>query len=75
MTLHVVPPIPKPEEPRKARAGKVKPKEMMQCHRCEGREVTQTVIGGCLVGGKLVGGAKQYVCVGCLLKGQRVVLG
>jgi hypothetical protein len=74
MTFHVVPPIEKPDEPRKARAGKYTPSDMLQCPRCEGREVTETVIGGILVGGKLKGGTRQYVCVGCLLKGERVVL-
>ena len=45
-----------------------KPPEMPQCHRCGGREYTETKIGA----GK--GATKQRVCFGCMLKGERVVM-
>lgn len=75
MTLHIVPPIPKPEEGPNNLRKKVKmPPDMLLCQRCGGREVTETIIGGFLQGGKLKGGTRQLICVGCLLKGERVVL-
>lgn len=73
--LHIVPPIPKPDdEPNTRHKRAAKPPEMLQCPRCSGREFIETVIGGMLQGGKLKGGTRQIVCVGCLLNGQRVVL-
>ena len=51
-----------------------KPPEMIQCHRCGGREITSTLVGAALKGGKVTGGTKQWLCTICLLKGERVVL-
>lgn len=76
MALHLIPPIPKPDEVPNNRHKKAsKPPEMVQCPRCSGREVIETVIGGMLQGGKLKGVTRQIVCVGCVMKGERIVLG
>ena len=76
MTLHLIPSIPKPDAPIKSRVRAAsKPADMLQCPRCNGREVVETVLGAMLVAGKLKGGTKQIVCVGCMVKGERVVLG
>lgn len=48
---------------------------MLQCPRCGGREVIETVIGAMVQARKLKGGTRAIVCVGCMLKGERVVLG
>ena len=47
---------------------------MLQCHRCNGREVIETKIGVVIKDGKPIGGTKQYLCVTCLLNGERVVI-
>lgn len=76
MKLHLIPPLPKPEEPVNSRAKRAsKPADMIQCPRCGGREVVETVIGAMVQARKLKGGTRQIVCVGCLLKGERVVIG
>ena len=75
MTLHLVPTAPVPAKPKTRTARASKPADMLQCPRCHGREVVETILGAMLVAGKLKGGTKQIVCVGCLLKGERVVLG
>jgi len=72
--MHLVKPIPKPEGRKLRSKAAAKPADMVQCPRCGGREVMETVIGASLVGGKLKGGTRQVVCVGCMLKGERVVL-
>lgn len=51
-----------------------KPAEMLQCHRCGGREMMETKLGMMLKDGKATGGTKQILCVGCLLRGERVVV-
>ncbi|MES2262110.1 MAG: hypothetical protein V4724_26615 [Pseudomonadota bacterium] len=74
--LHVVPPIPKPDDgPNTRRKRAAKPEEVLQCRRCSGREVIETVIGASVQGGKLKGGTRQIICVTCMLKGERVLLG
>lgn len=73
--LHIVPPIPKPAEPANNRAKRAsKPADMVQCPRCGGREVIETVLGAMVQARKLKGGTRQIVCFGCMLNGQRVVL-
>jgi len=47
---------------------------MLQCPRCHGREFIETVIGAMLQARRLKGGTRQVICVGCLLKGERVVV-
>jgi 4-hydroxy-3-methylbut-2-en-1-yl diphosphate synthase IspG/GcpE len=75
MTLHLIPPAPKPEEPVNNRAKRAsKPADMIQCPRCGGREVMETVIGAMIQARKLKGGTRQIICVGCLLNGERVVV-
>ena len=74
MTLHLVPAAPAPERPKLRTSRASKPADMLQCPRCQCREVTETVIGAMLLGGKLKGGTRQFICVGCLLRGERVVL-
>ena len=78
MPLHVVPPAPPPEEDGRKKAAKritaPRPAEMLECPRCKGREVVPSVIGLMLINGRPRGGTKQYLCVTCLLKGERVVI-
>ena len=76
MPLHVVPKQATPRKPsRTPKLDKV-PRlvEILECHRCRGREVIQTVIGATMVKGKLKGGTPQVLCACCLLNGDRVVL-
>ncbi|WP_443697691.1 hypothetical protein [Pseudomonas sp.] len=62
------------EEVRKRVRAMAKPATMVQCHRCGGREVIETKIGVLMKNGKPSGGTKTMICVGCLLKGERVVV-
>lgn len=76
MPLHLIPSIEKPSEGKNSRRRRAsKPAEMLQCPRCAGREVIVSTIGVLLRDGKLTGGTKQVLCVGCLTNGERVVLG
>lgn len=72
--MHLIPSIPKPADPKAKLKSARKPADMLQCPRCAGREVTPTVLGAMLVAGKLKGGTTQYICTGCMLKGERVVV-
>jgi hypothetical protein len=66
--------LPKPDEkPSRAKSAS-KPADMLQCPRCGGREVIETVIGAMIQARKLKGGTRQIVCVGCLMKGERIVI-
>lgn len=73
--MHLVPPEPKPEPRKYSRARSPRPEGMLQCPRCDGREVIVTIIGAVLVGRKLKGGTQEYLCAVCHRAGQRVVLG
>lgn len=75
MTLHLVPPAAAPDAPKLKSRTASKPAEMLQCPRCGGREMIETVIGAMLQARKLKGGTRQIVCFSCMLKGERVVLG
>lgn len=75
MPLHSVPSIPAPAKRKTAPAKVARPTDLLECPRCAGHEVTPTVIGATLVKGKLKGGTTQFICTGCMLKGERVVLG
>jgi len=76
--FHVIdgtgPPDTPAEQVRKRVRATPKPATMVQCHRCGGREVIETKIGVLMKNGKPTGGTKALLCVGCLLKGERVVL-
>ncbi|WP_241494492.1 hypothetical protein [Pseudomonas asplenii] len=76
--FHVIQGSPAPdnsvEQVRKRVRAMPKPAYMVQCHRCGGREFIETKIGMLMKNGKLTGGTKQLLCVGCLLQGERVVL-
>lgn len=74
MTLHLVPPASAPNQPKLKSRAASKPAEMLQCPRCGGREMIETVIGAMMQARKLKGGTRQIVCVGCLLRGERVVV-
>ncbi|PAA14394.1 hypothetical protein [Pseudomonas fragi] len=63
------------EKVRKRVRAMPKPPTMVQCHRCGGREVIETRIGMLMKNGKPTGGTKKMICVGCLLRGERVVIG
>ena len=77
--LHVIHGTPAPDTPaeqvRKRVRAMPKPATMVQCHRCGGREVIETKIGVLMKNGKPTGGTKTLICVVCLLKGERVVVG
>ena len=62
------------EKVRKRVRAMPKPPTMVQCHRCGGREVIETKISVLMNNGKPMGGTKTMICVGCLLKGERVTL-
>lgn len=76
--FHVIQGTPAPDTPieqvRKRVRAMPKPASMIQCHRCGGREVIETKTGVMMKNGKPTGGTKQLLCVGCLLRGERVVL-
>lgn len=76
--FHVIQGTPAPDTPveqvRKRVRAMAKPEAMIQCHRCGGREVIETKTGMMLKDGKPTGGTKQLVCVGCLLRGERVLI-
>ena len=77
--LHVIPGSQAPDTPaeqvRKRIRALPKPPEMVQCHRCGGREVIEAKIGMLRQNGKTKGGTKTLLCACCLLRGERVVLG
>lgn len=76
MALHLIPaPAPLPAKPNQRAKKASKPADMLQCPRCAGREVMETVIGAMIQAGKLKGGTRQIICVTCLAKGERVVVG
>ena len=75
--FHVIEGTPAPNTPIESvrkRVRKTKTGAIIQCHRCGGREVIETKIGMVSKDGKPTGGTKQLLCVGCLLRGERVVL-
>lgn len=79
MPLHLVPDTPKPAETEKDRIRKrikalPKPKDMIQCPRCGGREVIETRIGVFETARTWSGGTKALLCALCFMRGERVVL-
>jgi hypothetical protein len=76
--FHIIHGTPAPDTPveqvRKRVRAMAKPPAMIQCHRCGGREVIETKTGVMLKNGKYSGGTKQFLCVSCLLRGERVTL-
>lgn len=51
-----------------------KPAELVQCHRCGGRELLETRLGMTRKNGKIGGGTKCLICAACWLNGERVVI-
>lgn len=72
--LHLVPDAPPPDKPKTRTSRASKPADMLQCPRRQGREFLETVIGAMLQARKLKGGTRQVICLGCMLKGERVVV-
>jgi len=72
--LHLVPDAPPPDKPKTRTSRASKPADMLQCPRCQGREFIETVIGAMLQARTLKGGTRQFVCFGCMLKGERIVV-
>lgn len=72
MKLHVVKSA---EGGQNTRQRRVRSGNMLECHRCGGREVLLTRIGAHDNAGRLVGGTVQGLCAVCFLDGQRVVIG
>lgn len=68
------PPETPAEQVRKRVRGMDKPAELVQCHRCGGRELIETKIGMVRKNGKIGGGTKCLICAACWLKGERVVI-
>lgn len=77
--LHVIPGTPAPESPaekvRKRIRAMPRAPGVIQCHRCTGMEVIESRIGATWESGRAKGGTKVLLCVSCLMKGERVVLG
>ena len=71
--FHVIDGTPPPDSPteelKKRLRSRPRPQGMPQCPRCGGREYIEAKIGA----GKAV--TKQKLCVICLMKGERVVMG
>lgn len=65
---------PAPANPVRERLRATKPAEMLQCHRCGGREVIETRIGMTFRAGKASGGTRVRLCANCYMNGERVVL-
>lgn len=74
MPLHSVPPAPPPEKPKRKSATAPKPASMLECRRCNGREVIETKTGVLYQNGKTKGGTKALICAACHRKGERVLL-
>lgn len=70
MPLHVIKGTPAPRK----RASDLRPAEMLQCHRCGGREVIEAKVGVLSKAGKTSGGTKQMLCAACFMKGERIVV-
>lgn len=66
-------PLPE-QDPVRKRLRAVKPAELLQCHRCGGREVIETKVGVMFRAGKATGGTRIRLCAHCFMKGERVVL-
>lgn len=77
-SFHVIdgtaPPDTPAEQVRRRVRAQPRPEAMVHCHRCGGREVIESKIGVLMKNGKPTGGTKALLCVGCLLKGERVAL-
>ncbi|MCY1182615.1 hypothetical protein D9M71_33940 [compost metagenome] len=69
---------PPPDTPKQRAINRIKkmpkPAEMLQCPSCGGRELTPAYTGMLYKNGKATGGAKQWLCVLCLMQGRRVVV-
>lgn len=71
--LTVVPTVaPDASESRRVRL-REKPSDAIQC-RCGGREFFELVSGPKRRDGRLSGGTRQWACVACWLKGERVIV-
>lgn len=77
--LQIVDVTPLPDTPKERVLKRVrahaKPKYMLSCHRCGGREVIVAKIGVMYRDGKAIGGTQSILCAACFMRGQRVVLG
>lgn len=74
MPLKLVPPTdPTPSEKIRQRLKASKPDVVLQC-RCGGRDLIEVKSGMLFRNGKAMGGTKQYLCVHCLQRGERVVI-
>lgn len=72
--LSLVPPkAPSGAEKVRQRLKAQKPDSVLQC-RCGGRELLPVKGGMIYRNGKAVGGVTQYLCVQCLMRGERVVV-
>lgn len=69
---------PPPDTPKQRVVDRIKkmpkPAAMLQCGVCGGRELTPAYTGMIFKNGKASGGAKQWLCVSCLVQGRRVVV-
>lgn len=79
MAVHLVPDaLPPAETPadkvRQRITDMARPADMIQCHRCGGREVIETKIGVMLKNGRPNGGTRSLLCAACFARGERVVL-
>jgi hypothetical protein len=78
VTLHVVPDTPKPDDLKTQARDRIKrmpkPKDMLQCPRCGGRELIEARTGVMYQNGRTSGGTKQLLCSLCMVRGERVVV-
>lgn len=75
MRFKVIDGTPPPEQdPVRKRLRASKPAELLQCHRCGGREVIETRVGVTFRAGKATGGTRIRLCAHCFMNGERVVL-
>lgn len=61
------------QEQRRQRLRATATPDLIQC-RCGSREIVESRSGALLISGKVTGGARQWVCLPCLMRGERVVL-
>ncbi len=73
--LSIVPKAPEPDTPvtrSRKRMKATRVEHMVQCPRCNGREVIQTRMGVVRVNGKPQGGVSALICAHCHRNGERV---
>lgn len=64
------------ERVRARRRADPKPPEVLQCQRCGSRSMLEERTGGSRTkAGRLTGGVINIICMSCIMRGERVVVG